>query len=71
VENIKKAYKIKSETFRQSLEEKGIEFTPIDDYGVVVDIGSLSEEDMQFIKNQVDSFIQKVYDENGVVSNVC
>lgn len=71
VENIKNAHKIKSETFRQTLEEKGINFRPIDDYGVAIDIGLLSEEDMRFIKNQDDSFIQKVYDENGVVLNVC
>ena len=56
VENIKKAHKIKSETFRQTLKEKGIKFTSIDDYGVVIDIGLLSDEDMRFIKNQDDSF---------------
>ena len=71
VESIKNAHKIKSETFRQTLKEKGINFRPIDDYGVVIDIGLLSDEDMRFIKNQDDSFIQKVYDENGVVLNVC
>ena len=71
VENIKKAHKIKSETFRQTLKEKGIKFTSIDDYGVAIDISLLSDEDMRFIKNQDDSFIQKVYDENGVVLNVC
>jgi len=71
VENIKKAHKIKSEIFRQTLKEKGIKFTPIDDFGVAIDIGLLSEKDMRFIKNQDDSFIQKVYDDNGVVSNVC
>lgn len=71
VENIKKAHKIKSETLRQTLKEKGIKFTPIDDYGVAIDIGLLSEEDMWYIKTQDDSFIEKVYKENGVVSNVC
>ena len=71
VENIKHAYKIKSETFRQTLKEKGIKFTPINDYGVAIDIGLLSKEDIRFIKSQDDSFIQKVYDENGVVLNVC
>ena len=71
VENIKKAHKIKSETFRETLKEKGINFTPIDDYGVAIDVALLSKEDMRFITNQDDSFIQKVYDENGVVLNVC
>ena len=70
VENIKKGHKIKSETFRQTLKEKGINFIPIDDYGVAIDVGLLSEEDTRFIKEQDDSFIQKVYDENGVISNV-
>jgi hypothetical protein len=71
VGEIKEAHKIKSETFRQTLKEKGIKFSPIDDYGVSIDIGLLSEEDIRLIKNQDNSFIQKVYDENGVVLNVC
>lgn len=68
VENIKDAHKIKSESLRQTLKEKGIEFKPIDDYGVAIYMALLSEEDVRLIKEQDDSFIQKVYNENGVVS---
>jgi len=69
VENIKKAHKTKSEIFKQELKEKGINFTPIDNHGIIIDLGLLSDEDFLFIKNQDYSFIQKVYEENGVVSN--
>ena len=70
VENIKMAHKIKSETFRQILKEKEIKFTPIDDYGVSIDVALLSKEDKRFIETQGDSFIENVYKENGVVLNV-
>lgn len=69
VENIKKVFKTKSEIFKQELKERGINFTPIDNDGIIIDLGLLSDEDFLFIKNQDYSFIQKVYDENGVVSN--
>jgi len=70
VDDIKKAHKINSESFRQILRDKGIKFEPIDDYGVFIDVELLSEEDVWFIKNHNDSFIQEVYCNNGVVSNV-
>jgi hypothetical protein len=70
VDDIKKAHKINSESFRQILRDKGIKFEPIDDYGVFIDVELLSEEDVWFIKNHNDSFIQEVYYKNGVVSNV-
>ena len=66
VENIKKAHQIKSKTFRKTLEEKGIRYIPIDDYGVAIDISGLSEEDLKVIRNQDDSYIQNVYEANGV-----
>jgi len=71
VDKIREAHGIKSETFRGSLKERGIIFTEIDDYGVAIDIAQLNETDIDFIKNQDDSLIEKVYEENGVVLNVC
>jgi hypothetical protein len=70
VDDIKKAHKINSESFRQILRDKDIKFEPIDDYGVFIDVELLSEEDVWFIKNHNDSFIQEVYYNNGVVSSV-
>lgn len=70
VKNIEKAHKIQSNLLKQVLQTRGIKFRPISDYDVEIDISLITEEDMQFIKNQDTSFIQKVYNENGVTLNV-
>lgn len=70
VENIKEAHKIKFQTLIQMLKQNEIKFTPIDDYGVVIDVSLLSDEDIKLITNQDNSLIQKVYNENGVIAHL-
>jgi len=67
VDKLKEAHKLKSEIFRQMLKEKGIKFTPINNYGVAIDISLLSKKDILFIKTQDNSLIEKIYKQIGII----
>lgn len=69
VEKIKAAHLVQQQTFRQSLNEAGIAYQEIDEFGVFVDIGGLSKEQIEVIKANDSSFIKDVYAQCGVSEN--
>jgi len=69
VEKIKTAHLIQQQTFRQSLNEAGIAYQEIGEFGVSVDIGGLSKEQIEVIKANDSSFIKDVYAKCGVSEN--
>lgn len=69
VEKIKAAHLIQQQTFRQSLNEAGIKYQEIGEFGVAVDIGGLSDEQMNVIRANDSSFIKDVYAQCGVSEN--
>lgn len=67
VDKIKELCDIYSKTLEQSLKERNISFTPINKYGKIIDIDSLSANDLKFLHSQNDLFIKMIYDEFDVI----
>lgn len=66
VSEIKKEYKEQTDLFKSELKEKGIEFTPVNEYGVIVDFEDLSTDDLKIFLNQ-EYLTGKLLERFGVV----
>lgn len=69
VEKIKAAHIIQQQTFRHSLNEHGIKYTELGEYGVAIDIGGLSDSQLDVIRNNDTSLLKEVYAQCGVLQN--